>query len=392
MMAERRIAHLALGVMTSAIVLAACAPGAPGSPQTQGSAAAQAPGAGQPSQAGAVAAQAAQVGAGAQVAPPTPVPTATALPAPTVVPSPSPTPHALTIQAARARDYAGSDLTVEQVLAPGSNYDRSIVSYRSEGLKINALLTVPRGPKPATGWPVILFNHGYIPPAQYRTTERYIAYTDAFSRNGYIVLRSDYRGHGSSEGVARGGYGSPDYVTDVLNGMASVQRHPDADPERVGMWGHSMGGYITLRSMVVSPHVRAGVIWGGVVGSYQDMVFDWFGRSPFSPVPGIPSSATSWRRQLLDQYGGPDQNPGFWASLAANTYLADLSGPVQIHHGVNDADVPVRWSIALDEQVRQAGGYSELFTYPGDDHDISRNLGTALNRSVAFFDAHVKRR
>ncbi|MBI3970711.1 MAG: alpha/beta fold hydrolase [Chloroflexi bacterium] len=294
----------------------------------------------------------------------------------------------------RAREYPGSDLVVEQTLAPGINYNRYIVSYRSENLKIYALLTVPRGQKPPTGWPVIVFNHGYIPPAQYRTTERYIAYTDAFSRNGYILIRPDYRGHGSSEGDARGGYSTPDYVVDVLNALASVRRWPDADPNRVGMWGHSMGGFVTLRAMVIDPTIKAGVIWGGVVGSFPDMLFNW-GRGPTAPAgPSAPAAASqsrSWRNQFVAEYGPPEENPAFWASISANSYLMDLSGPVQLHHGEADSSVPVRMSVTLDQQIREGGGAVELFTYPGDDHDISRNLFTALSRSVAFFDAHVKR-
>ena len=103
-------------------------------------------------------------------------------------------PHTLSIEALRKGNYPGSDIVVEQTLDPGSNYQRQIVSYKSEGLKIYALLTVPNGNPPESGWPVIIFNHGYIPPAEYRTTERYIAYTDGFSRNEYVLLRPDYRG------------------------------------------------------------------------------------------------------------------------------------------------------------------------------------------------------
>jgi dienelactone hydrolase len=339
-----------------------------------------------PSRAGGAAA------ARAQSEPPSALPaTSTPLPAPTPLPTPTPTPHPLTIAAMRAREYPGSDLVIEQTLAPGSNYNRYIASYRSEGLKIYALLTVPRGQRPPRGWPVIIFNHGYIPPAQYRTTERYVAYVDAFARNGYIVLKPDYRGHGNSEGEARGAYSTPDYVVDVLNAVATMRRWPDADPERIGMWGHSMGGYITLRAMVIDPSIKAGVIWAGVVASYPDLLARW-SRPPTgaAPPPAPPGRPPTWREQLIATYGSPEENPGFWASISANTYLADLSGPVQLHHGTADTSVPLEFSQILAEQIQAAGGVVEFYTYPGDDHNISRNLGVALSRSVAFFNKYVK--
>ncbi|HSN77314.1 MAG TPA: alpha/beta fold hydrolase, partial [Anaerolineae bacterium] len=206
--------------------------------------------------------------------PPTVEPTATSIP--TATPTPTATPiFPLSIEYLRLQDFSGSELVIEQTLAPGSNYDRYYASYYSEGLKQYGLLTVPRGQRPESGWPVIIFNHGYIPPTQYKTTERYVAYVDGFARNGYIVFRPDYRGHDRSEGAPSGAYGSPDYVIDVLNAAGALKRYPDADPQRIGMWGHSMGGWITLRAMVVDPDIQAGVIWGGVVGSYEDLLTGW---------------------------------------------------------------------------------------------------------------------
>ncbi|MEJ2560940.1 MAG: hypothetical protein P8186_32915 [Anaerolineae bacterium] len=118
---------------------------------------------------------------------PTPSPTLTTTPTPTDTPSPTPTPqHPLMVEYMRQQTYPGSEITIEETLEPGANYDRYIASYLSEGLKIYALLTVPQGEKPESGWPVIIFNHGYIPPAQYRTIERYVAYVPTGSACGAI--------------------------------------------------------------------------------------------------------------------------------------------------------------------------------------------------------------
>lgn len=307
---------------------------------------------------------------------------------PTAIPTPeAPRDYeALRIENMRKGTYPGSAITIEQTLAPGVNYSRYYVSYRSEGLKIYALMTVPNGTKPAMGWPVVVFNHGYIPPEVYRTTERYVAYVDGFARNGYLVFRSDYRGHASSEGQADGAYGSPDYTVDVLNAVAALQKYPDADPNRIGMWGHSMGGYITLRDMVINKVVKVGVIWAGVVSSYPDMLNKWR-----RPVPAtIPQRSRRWRAEMISKYGTPEENPIWWNAISANSYLADLSGPLQLHYGTNDEEVPPEFSETLAQQVKAAGKSVEIYSYEGDNHNLSNNFTTAMTRSIAFFDRYLK--
>jgi len=291
----------------------------------------------------------------------------------------------------RQREYPGSDVTLEETLEPGVNYRRYLASYQSEGLKIYALLTIPNGERPPTGWPVIVFNHGFIPPAQYRTTERYVAYVDWLARSGYIIFRPDYRGHGNSEGEAAGAYGSPAYVVDVLNAVASMKSHPDADLDRIGMWGHSRGGYITLRSMVITRDVKAGVIWAGVVASYPDLIYRWRrGPTPAPSITATPFPGRRWRTELIETYGAPDENPEFWNSISANAFLGDLTGPLQLHHGTADTSVPLEFSETLYQQASAAGKAVEFYAYPGADHNLASSFSLAMQRTIEFFNTYLK--
>jgi dipeptidyl aminopeptidase/acylaminoacyl peptidase len=93
---------------------------------------------------------------------------------------------------------------------------------------------------------------------------------------------------------------------------------------------------------------------------------------------------------LLDTYGAPDENPEFWAAISANSYLSDLSGPIQLHHGTADTSVPVEFSEILETQMQAANQPVELYVYEGDNHNISNNFSTAMQRSIQFFDLYLK--
>src|SRR5437899_264871 len=73
-----------------------------------------------------------------------------------------PTPlDSLEIEAIRQRSYPGSAITTEQQLGSQGGYSDQIVLYRSDGLKIYALVSTPNGPAPPKGWPVVVLCHGY---------------------------------------------------------------------------------------------------------------------------------------------------------------------------------------------------------------------------------------
>lgn len=301
--------------------------------------------------------------------------------------------HPLSIEYMRKQNYPGSDLVIDQELTDKPNYRQYIASYKSEGLKIYGLLTVPKGAKPETGgWPVIIFNHGYIPPNQYRTTERYAAYVDGFAGNGYMVFKPDYRGHGNSEGEARGAYYSPADTIDVLNAVASIKKYKEADPGRIGMWGHSMGGSITLRIAVIDgKDLKAAVIWGGVVGSYEDLMNNWQRKVGYRPSQRELTLRNNYRKLLTDTYGTPESNPDFWRSVDPTSHLSSITTPIQLHTGGNDEEVPVAFSLDLKGKLEKAGKIVEYYNYLGGDHNISSpNFELAMRRSLEFFDRYLK--
>jgi uncharacterized protein len=134
------------------------------------------------------------------------------------VPLASPIP--LGIDYMRSQNYPGSEIKVEKILQDGSNYKRYIVSYYSDNLKEYAYMTVPVSKKPSSGFPVIIFNHGYQIPELYTPDGNYISYMDALAKAGYIVFKPDFRGNGKSQGQPGSSYFSPNYAIDILNAIA----------------------------------------------------------------------------------------------------------------------------------------------------------------------------
>lgn len=297
----------------------------------------------------------------------------------------------LTIAALLEREITGSAITFEQQLANGASYEQHIVSYQSEGHKIYGLLTIPFGEAPADGYKAIVFNHGYIPPDIYRTTERYSAYVNTLASHGFVVFKIDMRGHGSSEGEATGTYFSPAYTIDAIAALKSLQTLDFVDPDGIGMWGHSMAGNLVLRAMLIEPDIKAGVIWAGAVYSYDD-----FSKYRISDPSRSPSSngeeSPSRRRgqQLRETYGMPNTALPYWQAVSLTEHIEYLQAPVQLHHAVNDPVVNVGYSRDLSAVLLENDKLYEAYEYAGGGHNIdSPYFESAIVRTIAFFQKHL---
>lgn len=296
----------------------------------------------------------------------------------------------LTVAALREMEIEGSDIIFEQTLQPGPNYSQYIASYISEGNKIYGLLTVPFGDVPEGGFKAIVFNHGFIPPAEYRTTERYVAYVGNLAAAGFVVFKIDMRGHGDSEGEPQGSYYSPNYAVDAISALKSLQTLDIIDPEGIGMWGHSMSGNLVLRAMLMEEDIKAGVIWAGAVYSYDDFTRYAISDPSFTPSVSQQFPARRMGQILREAYGPPNTAEPYWKAVSLTEHLEYLNSPLQIHHALNDDVVNVGYSYELSTALAAAGKFHELYTYDGGGHNISSPyFEQAMQRTILFFKTHL---
>ena len=291
------------------------------------------------------------------------------------------TKHPMEIESLRNREYPGGDFIIEEKLSNGTNYEQYIVSYKSEGLKIYGLLTVPLAPKPEKGFPAIIFMHGYIPPQEYSTTGNYPTYQARLANSGYITFKPDLRGHGNSEGEAVESHFSEKYVVDTLYAISYLKNYIAVDQNRIGYWGHSQGGEIGLRVVTISPDIKAASLWAGVVGSYKDMFETYNDKIDFL------ENATS--TSLVIENGLPNKNPNFWNKLDPYSYLNDIHASIQLHHGTKDDSVPIELSMHLKEELEKLNKSVEYYEYTEDDHNISNNVNLAFQRTIEFYDKNL---
>lgn len=295
----------------------------------------------------------------------------------------------MTIPYLRARKY-DSRLGLLKKVGEKSAYTMYTTSYDSDGFAVNGLLTVPKGNVPKGGHPAIVFVHGYIPPEQYKTLEKYTDYVDYLARNGFVVFKIDLRGHGSSEGEPGGAYYSADYVIDALNARAALSKNALINPDKIGMWGHSMAGNVLLRSVTSQTSIPAVVIWAGAGFTYTDLsAYRINDRSYRSPE--LTSLRAKRRQELRNKHGDFSLTSEFWRQVAPTDYMGDIKGAIQLHHAVNDTVVSVEYSRNLAKLLDEKSVSHELYEYKSGGHNvIGESFDLAMRRTVDFFKTKLE--
>jgi hypothetical protein len=295
----------------------------------------------------------------------------------------------------RAADYSGQ-FEVVRKLDEGTGYSSYLVAYQSGGLRIHAMVATPNLPMPSGGFPVVVANHGFHPdPPRYGITAQgvdsrpgdyYRQIPELFAKHGFLVVMPDYRGHNNSEGLefTRGFLASVYYTQDVLALLAVLAKIEQADPERVFMWGHSLGGEVSLRALLATDRVKGATIWSSVGGDVWDQAFHYSRyQNPLAPDSSLVAKAeVEQLRSDIAALGVPYD----WRAREPMLHLAHLKTPLIIHHAVDDDGAEYRWSVELARDLYLGGHPYAFCSYAGSDHLFTgEQLQIAVLRDVTFF-------
>jgi dienelactone hydrolase len=272
--------------------------------------------------------------------PPSPSATVTILPSitPTTLPSPTPTVEAtpsasptpdpwtgLSIDSLTARTYGGGNIEIVETLAANSYFTRTLITYPSDGLDIYGFMNTPVVGEPP--YPVVIALHGYINPEIYHTIDYTTRYADALAREGYLVIHPNLRGYPPSDegdNLFRVGM-----AIDTLNLISLIKQQAGkpgplsmADPDKIGIWGHSMGGGVSTRVITISSDVRAAVLYGAMSGDEQqnfERIYDYFSNG----------------ERGMEELSFPEEA---FERISPINYLERVRAAVSIHHGENDVE------------------------------------------------------
>ncbi len=281
-----------------------------------------------------------------------------------------------TIDYLLARSYGGGQIDFYEEVGKNNLFTRYFFRYPSDGLNIYGFANIPNAENPHA---VIIALHGYLDPAAYNTFDYTSHYADALADAGYLVLHPNLLGYQPSDdgdNLFRVGM-----ATDVLNLIALVQTQSggadplrNADPNRIGLWGHSMGGGITTRVLTVSHAVKAAVLYAAMSGDEQknyEAIRGWSGNTRGLDEANIPNEALN---RISPMY-----------------FFENITAAISIHHGLADQLVPVEWSQLTCDQLTVLGKNVACHYYENMPHTFT---GTGdeqfIQSTLQFFDEYLK--
>ena len=298
-----------------------------------------------------------------------PTAAATAAPGPTAAaPAPTPPLPPYYVESLRARQYPGGKLAIGDAMARGQGYTKYHMTWPSGGQTMTGTISLPDGAGP---FPVVVVEHGFIPPERYWIGQDSGIFGDPMAAHGFISVAPNWPGYSGSGPAPADLPQIVGQAVTALDLVSSLSSLPQADPGRVAFVGHSNGGGISQIAMVVDPRIKAVVLHGPVSSDMADNARKWWLQRPES-MAGL---------------GTPEANPEGYRHLSPRTYFQAGQPPVLIVQGTADHTIPADWTNATYTALQQRGVESKVIWVDGADHDF---VGANLDSAVAAQEAWIR--
>ncbi len=249
------------------------------------------------------------------------------------------------------------------------------MTWSSEGRDVQGWLLLPAPESPGARAPLVVWVHGG--PASV-VTNKFDTDVLLMLTQGYAVFRPNPRGSfGQGEAFTRANvkdFGRGD-LRDILKGLDQVVRTEPVDGARVGITGHSYGGYMTMFAVTQTARFRAAIAGAGIANwqSYygQNKIDQWM-------LPYFGSSVYA--------------DPAVYAQSSPISFIARVKTPTLVLVGERDAECPAPQSYEFWHALKTLGVPTQLVVYADEGHHFRNPVHVLdrVEREVSWFDRYLK--
>ena len=239
----------------------------------------------------------------------------------------------------------------------------------ADGMMLYARTIKPAGFQAGKKYPVVVNVYGGpgVPPAVQNRWYGAVTLEQALAQRGYVVWMLDNRGtsgrgHKFETAVFRNLGGKE--VEDQRDGVRHLLSLGFADPARVGIYGWSYGGYMTIRSLLLEPDVFACGVAGAPVTDFRN--YDSIYTERYMSLP--PENAEGYNQSSAVQAAGK------------------LKGKLLLVHNLEDDNVLFQNTVQMVDALERAGRQFELMVYTNKSHGLMRGRSHFHELLVSFFD------
>jgi dipeptidyl aminopeptidase/acylaminoacyl peptidase len=256
------------------------------------------------------------------------------------------------------------------------------VTWKSDGFEVQGWLLAPLSTSPGKH-PMVVGIHGGPSAA---VTPRYVPPFDPSNfpvaewlRKGWFVFWANPRGsYGQGEAFARANirdFGGGD-LRDILAGIDKVETMAPVDDARLGVFGHSYGGYMTMWTVTHSHRFAAAISGAGIA--------DWIS---YYGENGI----DKW---MIPFFGASAyDDPAIYEKLSPIFAIKSAKTPTLIYVGERDVECPAPQSFEFWHGLQEVGTPTQFVVYEGQGHAIHDpdDLADLRRREIAWFDTYLGR-